>query len=363
MELLTPILVLSSISLILGILLVLSDMFLADYGECKLIINDEKEFTVRGGATILSYLTANRIFIPSACGGKATCGLCKGRVISDVGPLLPTERPFMDAREIADNTRLLCQVKVKKDTSIVIPEEYFLVKEFLTEVEDITPLSHDTRMFRFRLVEPSEIKFKPGQFVQFRIPGAGEERAYSIASSPNSNTHVELIVRLVPGGLCTSYMFNKLKTGDKIYLTGPYGEFFLREETDAPIVCVAGGSGSAPIRSIVNYLREKKSTRTIYSFYGGRTSKDIYFTEYYQQEVAKDLPNFTHVPAISEHTPEDEASWKGERGLITEVMERYLDDCSGWEAYMCGPPAMLHYARLLLIKHGLSEDNIYFDEF
>jgi len=359
---LTPILVLSAVSLILGILLVLADAFLADYGECRLVINGEKEYTVRGGSTILTYLSANRIFIPSACGGKATCGLCKGRVVTDVGPLLPTERPFMDKEEVANNTRLLCQVKVKKDTEILIPEEYFLVKEFRSEVEKITPLSHDTRMFRFRLVEPEEITFKPGQFVQFRIPGAGEERAYSIASSPNAANIVELIVRLVPGGLCTTYMFNKLKEGDSIFLTGPYGEFFLREETDDPIVCVAGGSGSAPIRSIVTYLAEKESKRKIYSFYGGRRPRDIYLTEYYQ-ELEKKLPEFRHIPAVSEPTSEDLESWDGETGLITEVMERYLDDASSFEAYMCGPPAMLHYATLLLKKLGIDENRIFFDEF
>lgn len=363
MALLTPILILSAISLALGIMLVLADRYLADYGECKLIINGEKEFTVQGGSSILSYLTSNKIFIPSACGGKATCGLCKGRVITDVGPLLPTERPFMDKEEAANNTRLLCQVKVKKDTEILIPEEYFNVQEFLSEVETITPLTHDTRMFRFRLKEPNEISFKPGQFIQFRIPGAGEERAYSIASSPNDKNIVELIVRLVPGGLCTTYMFNKLKVGDSIYLTGPYGDFYLREETDAPLVCVAGGSGSAPIRSIISYLREKQSKRRIVSFYGGRTSRDIYFTELYQNEVTKDLVNFQHIPAISENTPEDAETWKGERGLITHVMERYLDDCTGWQAYMCGPPAMLHYSTILLKKLGIDENNIHFDEF
>ncbi len=360
---LTPVFVLSGISLILGILLVLADKFLADYGECKLVINDEKEFTVRGGSTILSYLTERKIFIPSACGGKATCGLCKGRVVTDVGPLLPTERPFMKPEEVADNTRLLCQVKVKKDTSIVIPEEYFLVKEFKSVVEAITPLTHDTRMFRFKLKDPDEIKFKPGQFIQFRIPGAGEERAYSIASSPNDKNIVELIVRLVPGGLCTSYMFNKLKVGDEIYLTGPYGDFFLREETDCPIVCVAGGSGSAPIRSIIHYLQEKKSPRKVYSFYGGRGPQDIYFTEHYQQEVIKDLPGLNHIPAISDCAPEDLECWSGETGLITEVMERHLDDLTDWEAYMCGPPAMLHFSSLLLIKHGMDKERIYFDEF
>ena len=360
MTFLTPIIVLSSVCLVLGILLVLADKFLADYGECRLVINGEKEFTVRGGSTILSYLSANRIFIPSACGGKATCGLCKGRVVTDIGPLLPTERPFMDKQEIADNTRLLCQVKVKKDTGILIPEEYFLVREFLSEVESIELLTHDTRLFRFKLIEPAEIEFKPGQFVQFRIPKAGEERAYSIASSPNKPGIVELIVRLVPGGLCTTYMFDKLKAGDSIYITGPYGEFYLREEAEDPIVCVAGGSGSAPVRSIITYLREKKSARKIISFYGGRTPGDIYFTDYYE-EVVKDLNDFTHIPAISE--PEDGDGWKGEKGLITEPMERHLGDLSNYEAYMCGPPAMLHFCTLLLKKHGIDENRIYFDEF
>lgn len=357
---LTPILVLSAIALLLGVLLVLADRFLADYGECRLIVNDNTEFVVRGGSTILTYLSENKIFIPSACGGKATCGLCKGRVVTDVGPLLPTERPFMTREEAAENTRLLCQVKVKQDTSIVIPEEFFLVKEFRSTVESITPLSHDTRMFSFRLDDPSEIEFKPGQFVQFRIPGAGEERAYSIASSPNDPGIVELIVRLVSGGLCTTYMFDKLAEGDEIWLTGPYGEFFLREETEDPIICVGGGSGSAPIRSIITYLAEKESTRTIRSFYGGRTPKDIYLTDYYTG-LSERLVDLVHIPAISEPAKGD--GWQGEKGLITEVIERNMPDVSGWEAYMCGPPVMLKYAKLLLIKLGIDEDRIYFDEF
>jgi Na+-transporting NADH:ubiquinone oxidoreductase subunit F len=281
-------------------------------------------------------------------------------VISDVGPLLPTERPFMSKAELADGTRLLCQVKVKKDIDIVIPEAYFLVKEFKSRVESITPLTHDTRLFRFRLIDPQEITFKPGQFVQFRIPGAGEERAYSIASSPYDKGVVELIVRLVPGGLCTSYMFNKLKAGDEVFLTGPYGEFFLREDTEDPIVCVAGGSGSAPIRSIISYLREKGSTRTLYSFYGGRTPKDIYFTEEYAR-LAKEMPNFIHIPAVSDSAEGD--GWTGERGLITQVMERHLQDLPNYEAYMCGPPVMIEFASKLLCKKGMCPERIYYDKF
>jgi len=360
LEFIVPITVLSCVAFILGVLLILADKFLADYGECRLIINGEKELTVRGGLTILSYLTANKIFIPSACGSKATCGLCKSRVISDIGPILPTEKPFMDKEELSNNTRLLCQVKVKKDTEIAIPEEYFLVKEFKTVVESITPLTHDTRMFRFRLTDPPEIKFKPGQFVQFRIPRAGEERAYSIASSPNNPNIVELIVRLVPGGLCTTYMFNKLKVNDNIFLTGSYGDFYLREETEDPIICVGGGSGSAPIRSIISYLREKNSARKIISFYGGRTPKDIYFTEEYNM-LSEEMKDFIHIPAISE--PADGDGWKGEKGLITEVMESHLTDASNHEAYMCGPPIMIKFARLLLEKLGIDPDRIYYDEF
>lgn len=360
MNYLVPIIVLSGVSLLLGILLILADKFLADYGECIIRINGERELVVRGGQTIHACLSANRIFIPSACGGKATCGLCKGRVITDTGPLLPTEKPFMTRAEIASGTRLLCQVKVKKDLNIIIPEEYFLVKEFVSTAESIVPLTHDTRLFRFRLVDPTEITFKPGQFVQFRIPGAGEERAYSIASSTNSPNIIELIVRLVPGGLATTYMFNKLKVGDRIYLTGPYGEFFLHEETDSPIVCVGGGSGSAPIRSIITYLKEKNSPRKIVSFYGGRTPKDIYFTEEYRK-LEQEMKDFTHIPAISE--PAESDGWEGEKGLITQVMERHLRDISPYEAYLCGPEVMIEYAVKTLCKCGMCENRIYYDKF
>ena len=360
MDILTPILVLSGVSLLLGILLILADKFLADYGECKILINGERELTIRGGMSLHSALAENKIFIPSACGGKATCGLCKGRVVAGAGPVLPTEKPFLSREELANGTRLLCQVKIKRDMEIVIPEAYFLVKEFRATVENIVQLTHDTRLFRFRLEDPGEIAFKPGQFIQFRIPGAGEERAYSIASSPNAPGVVELVVRLVPGGLCTTYMFNKLKAGDKVTLTGPYGEFFLRDDTDAPIICVAGGSGSAPIRSIISYLREKNSPRKIISFYGGRTPRDIYFTDEYGK-LAGEMKDFTHIPAISE--PAEGDGWSGEKGLITQVMDRHLKDLDGCEAYMCGPPVMIEFATKLLCGRGMCPERIYFDKF
>jgi Na+-transporting NADH:ubiquinone oxidoreductase subunit F len=155
-------------------------------------------------------------------------------------------------------------------------------------------------------------------------------------------------------------MFNKLKVGDQITLTGPYGEFFLREDTDAPIICIAGGSGSAPIRSIISYLREKNSSRKIISFYGGRTPRDIYFTDEYG-ELAGEMKDFTHIPAISE--PAEGDGWSGEKGLITHVMDRHLKDLDGCEVYMCGPPVMIEFATKLLCERGMCPERIYYDKF
>jgi Na+-transporting NADH:ubiquinone oxidoreductase subunit F len=357
----TAVIVLSSISAFLGVLLILADKFLADFGECSLTINSEKVLRIRGGQSILSYLTAEKIFVPSGCGGKATCGFCKGRVITDVGPILPTEKPFITTGELKNNTRLLCQIKVKKDIDIIIPEEFFLVKEYLTILESIIPLTYDTKLFRFKLNTPQEITFKPGQFVQFRIPKTGEERAYSVASGSHENGYIELIVRLVPGGLCTTYMFNKLKVGQSYFITGPYGDFYLHEDTDDPIICVGGGSGSAPLRSIIHSLKEKKSTRKIILFYGARTPKDMYFVEEYRA-LEKEMSDFIYYPAVSEPLCKGE-QWECETGLITTVIDRCLKDIPHYEAYMCGPPIMIDVAREVLLRHGIKEERIYYDKF
>lgn len=359
MELLTPVIVLTGISLFLGVLILVAGRILADYGDCVLTINGNREIIVRGGVSIHAALAANGIFVPSACGGKATCGLCKGRVLSGAGPLLPTERPFMNAAERANGTRLLCQVKIKKNTGIVIPESYFLVREFRATLDAVTPLTHDTRLFRFRL-SAEAIKFNPGQFIQIRIPGTNEERAYSIASSPACGNVLELVVRRVPGGLCTSYLFDTLKPGGEIVFTGPYGEFYLREENDSPIVCVAGGSGSALIRSILSHLHAQGSQRTVKSFYGCRTPDDLYFTDEYAR-LSMDLPGLSHICAVSDSAEND--GWTGERGLITTVMERNLGDLSGFDAYLCGPPAMIDAAIPILADKGVRPERIFYDKF
>ncbi|MDW7682337.1 MAG: FAD-binding oxidoreductase, partial [bacterium] len=210
----------SGISGILAMLLVIAECYLANYGECNIIINDEKELKVTGGATLLSTLGSNKIFLPSACGGRGTCAYCKCKVLEGVGQLLPTEEPLLTKSEIKDNVRLACQVKVKQDMKIEIPEELFNIKEYLAQVELIKDLTHDIKLLRLKLVEPDEIKFKSGQYIQLNSEPYDDvkesvSRAYSISSSSSQHNYVDLMVRLMPDGLMTSWVFKHLKQNDK----------------------------------------------------------------------------------------------------------------------------------------------------
>ena len=179
-----------------------------------------------GGKSLLAGLTEQKIFIPSACGGRGTCGVCKCKVLDGGGPLLPTETPFLTKEEQADNVRLSCQVKIRNDIKIQIPEELFNVREYECVCSEIEDLTYDMKRFRFELKEPPSIKFVAGQYIQLRCPkykGNSEEvyRAYSIASDPQQNNLVDLIIRLVPNGICTTWCFKHLKEGDPVKLNGP----------------------------------------------------------------------------------------------------------------------------------------------
>lgn len=355
-----PVLILVLILIIITILLLVAENFLVSYGECKITLNKDKILTIQGGDNLLTALTNNRIFIPAACGGKATCGFCKVTVLSGAGSILPTEKPFLSPTELRMNTRLACQIKVRQDLEIKIPEDLLSAQEFKTRVQEIKDLTYDTKLFALQLIEPPTIKFKPGQYIQFKIPGTDEFRAYSIASPPHIENRVELIVRLVPGGLCSTFMHEELKIGDEIFITGPYGEFYLREESQRPIILIGGGSGMAPIRSIVYHLKESGMPRKAVFFFGARAKRDLYYTEEYR-ELERSFPNFRYIPALSEPKPEDD--WDGEVGLITEVVDKYINDASPMEAYLCGPPPMIDAALKVLPKKGLRPERVYFDKF
>jgi Na+-transporting NADH:ubiquinone oxidoreductase subunit F len=365
MTILTTVLSVSAISGILAVVIILAEHYLNNYGECEININDGKRvLKADGGSSLLSTLAAQKIFIPSACGGKATCGLCKVIIKSGAGPILPTEEPYLDARQREQGYRMACQVKVKGNMTIEVPDELFNIREFNTTIESITQWTHDIKGLRLKLPPGDSITFKAGQYVNFYSkPYAKVKesvfRAYSIASVPSDHDAIELIIRQVPEGLCTTYVHTMLKEGDPVTISGPYGDFFLRGE-HRHLIMIAGGSGLAPIRSLVLDILEKGLDLDMTFFFGAVTKRDLYNLEelYGLQEK---YSNFHFVPALSKPAPED--NWTGEVGLITDVVGRMMGGGDAKEAYLCGSPGMINACIQVLTKNGLTEDRIYYDKF
>ena len=352
------------VSTFLAVLMVIADATIANYGDVTVTINDEKQVTVAGGKPLLGSLMEEKIFIPSACGGRGSCGLCKVKVTSDVGDYLPTELPWISDEEKAENIRLSCQLKLKKDISIRIPEELFNVREYVTEVASLVDLTYDIKQVTLKLVEPDTISYRPGQYIQFQVPEyeltpESVYRAYSMSSQPSRGNEIELEIRLVPNGICTTYVFEHLREGDKVIVNGPYGEFFLRE-TDRDIVFIAGGSGMAPIKSILYTMAEQENVRKARYFFGARAVRDLFLLDE-MKDLETRLPGFTFIPALSEPQPED--NWKGETGLITEVLSKHVKSGDNLEAYLCGSPGMIDATVKVLLDKGIPEELIYYDKF
>lgn len=354
----------TAISTVLAILMVIADATIANYGEVKIKINDDKELTVTGGKPLLSTLMEEDIFIPSACGGRGSCGLCKVRVTKGAGQYLPTELPWISEEEKANGIRLSCQVKVKNNLEIWIPEELFNVREFRSRVAKIRDLTHDIKEITLELIEPDEINYKAGQFIQLKIPAyelTGEPvyRAYSMSSCPSETHSIELMIRYVPNGISTTYVHQYLREGDEMFFNGPYGEFYLRD-TEREIIFIAGGSGMAPIKSILMDMAERGINRRARFFFGARTKKDLFHMEE-MKELEKKLPNFQFIPSLSAPLPEDQ--WSGETGLITDIVDKYMESGENVEAYLCGSPGMIDACVKVLTKNNVPEELIYYDKF
>lgn len=362
--LLISVLIITLIAVVLALLMVIADATVGNYGVVKITINDKKELEVLGGQPLLKALNNEGVFIPSACGGRGSCGLCKVQVLEGGGNYLPTELPWISEEERSDNIRLSCQFKVKNDVAIKIPEELFSVRQFTTTVESIRDLTHDIKEVRLKLEDPPEIEMKAGQFIQFQVPeyeltDEPVYRAYSMASVPSDTNHIELEIRLIPNGICTTYVHKHLKEGDTVMVNGPYGEFFLRD-TDRDIICIAGGSGMAPLKSILLDMAEHESPRTARYFFGARTGKDLFLLDE-MKELEERMKDFKFIPALSEPQPED--NWTGETGLITDVVKRMAENASEAEAYLCGSPGMIDACVKVLKELGMPEERIYFDKF
>jgi len=241
---LKTIFLITAINGVLAVLLVIAERYLANYGECKIQINDQKEIQVNGGTSLLSALSSQKIFLPSACGGRGTCAYCKCKVQNGAGPLLPTEVPFLTQTEIESQIRLSCQVKVKQDLQISIPEALFAIQKFDSEIELIQDLTYDIKLIRLKLLEPDHIQFKAGQYVQLVSQPYGKvkgsvQRAYSIASPTYETGIVDLMIRLVPEGICTTWVHEVLKEKDHVQIIGPMGDFKMHEG-EGEIIMVAG---------------------------------------------------------------------------------------------------------------------------
>ncbi len=368
MEYLIAPLVVAALSALLGAVIGIVDRIVNNYGDVNIEINGKKTLTVKGGDKLLSSLAAEGIFIPSACGGRGSCGACKCRVESDVGPHLPTEIPYMSKEEIEQNIRLACQVKVKEDIKIRIPDELFNVKKYLSKVTSIKNVTHDIKEVVFDL-RGEEIDFKAGRYVQIVVPPYGKikgstQRAYSMSSKPSDKGIVELLIRLVPGGIATTWVHNHLSEGDEVQLIGPFGDFE-RHETDATMVCVAGGSGMAPFKSILYDMFDAGDLdREVWYFFGARTARDLFYLEELRELESK-WDNFHFVPALSE--PDEESGWNGETGLITDVLDRYLKSRMRTdrekEGYLCGSPGMIAACNNVMTGNGIPLDKIYYDKF
>lgn len=360
----------ASVAALLAFVIAVLDKVLNNYGIVEIDINDgKKKLQVKGGSPLLGTLGGEGIFLPSACGGRGSCGACKCKVLTDVGPVLPTETPYLSPEEIAGGMRLACQVKVKKNLAISIPEELFYVKKYQSRVASIRDLTYDIKEVNFELLD-RDIEFKPGQYIQLVVPPYDKvpesvQRAYSMSSMPAEKRKVELLIRLVPGGIATTYVHQKLKAGDKVELVGPFGEFGVRD-TPATMVCVAGGSGMAPFKSILYHMRSTGDwpEKEIWFFFGARSTKDMFYLDELRK-LESEWPRFHFVPALSEPKPEE--GWTGESGLITEVLDRVIKEKIGkekaLEGYLCGSPGMINACVSVMTKNGIAVEKIFYDKF
>lgn len=358
------VLTISGITGLLALLLSVANKTIANYGEKKITINEEKELIVDGGDTLLSALMEQKVFIPSACGGKGSCGYCKVTVIEGGGQFLPTEMGYVTPEERNEGVRLSCQLKVREDMQIEIPVELLSVQQFDYHVEFLKDVTPSIKHLRLSLPDDEEIAFKAGQYIQLLAPkykGNDEEvyRAYSIASSPLDTKAVELYIGHVKDGIATTYIHNHLKEGQKITVVGPYGDFFYHD-SDREMVMVAIGTGMAPIMSILKYMHSMKIDRKVTFYFGARTREDLFEMETLEA-LQQDMPNLRVVTCLSR--PTESCQWLGEQGRVTDMLEKFLDNAEDKEAYLCGSPVMIDSVIPLLMEKGMPEERIYYDKF
>lgn len=317
----------------------------------------------RAGLPLRDALREAGIILPSACGGRGLCGMCRVRVEKGGQPHTPEELKRLAREELDLGWRLSCRVVMDSTVAVLLNEEELNAPLREARVAAIRDLNYDTKRFTFSFDGPP-FNFHAGQFVQIEVPsqtsgGETVHRAYSIASDPADSTGIDLIVRRVPSGRSTSYLHDRLKVGDSVKLSGPHGLFRLRP-TSSPALFIAGGSGIAPLEAMLLEARRVARAKPITLVFGGVSSDDLYDLELIKS-LGDGLENFTFLPTIS---GEDRTGcWKGERGLVTEVIGRQGFDYGALEVYLCGSPGMIDACVRSLTAMGVAPSRIYFDRF
>lgn len=396
------------VTLLLVIVLLVAKSKLVPSGNVKLTINGEKEAEVPIGGTLLSTLQGENIYLSSACGGSGSCGQCRCRVVEGGGEILPTETGFFSRKEQKEHWRLACQTKVKEDMQVIVPESVFGVKEWECEVLSNRNVSTFIKEFVVKLPEGEVMNFQSGSYAQITIPpydikyadydidekfrGDWDHfdmwsltckndtetiRAYSMANYPAEGNIITLNVRIatppmdrathkwlpVSPGISSSYIFS-LKPGDKVRMSGPYGDFHI-QDTDAEMLYIGGGAGMAPLRAqILHLFRTLHTGRKVSYWYGARSKKEIFYEEDFR-EIEKQFPNFSFHIALSDPQPED--NWTGYVGFIHQVIyDNYLKDHDApedIEYYMCGPGPMANAVKVMLEDLGVPRSQLFFDDF
>jgi len=416
-----------AVILILVSLLLWAKAKLTTTGPVTLTINGEKEIEVQAGNTLLTTLGNEKIFLPSACGGGGTCAMCKCQVKSGGGEILPTEKPYFSRKEVQNDWRLGCQVKVKQDMDIHIPEEIFGIKKWECEVVSNYNVATFIKEFVVKLPEGEILDFEAGGYIQIDVPPitvdfkdmdiapkpddpAGKDkykedwdsfglwdltmknpepifRAYSMANHPAEGNIIMLNIRIatppwdrdkntwmnVNPGICSSYVFSR-KPGDKVTISGPYGEFFIKD-TDKEMVYIGGGAGMAPLRAHIFHLfHTLKTGRKVSYWYGGRSKRELFYIDQFRK-IEKEFPNFKFHVVLSEPTEED--NWKEKKSIDDEgdgflgfvhqaFIDHYLkkhEEPEEIEFYFCGPPLMNAAVLKMCDEWGIPEEHISFDDF
>ena len=395
------------IIMLLVIMLLFARDKLSPKGDITLQIND-RELVVSPGTNLLSTLSGNGIFLPSACGGGGTCGMCRCQLLEGGGSILPTETGFFTRKEQQNHWRLGCQVKIREDLTIKLPESVLGIKKWECEVVSNMNVATFIKEFVVKLPEGESLDFEPGAYVQIDVPkyetnfkdfSIEEEyrsdwdkykmwdlgiknneetfRAYSMANYPAEKNLIKLNIRIatppwekaksnfmnVPPGICSSYIFS-LKQGDKVMISGPYGDFHIKD-TNSEMIYIGGGAGMAPLRSHIFHLfHTLRTSRKVSYWYGARSMREIFYEDEFRA-IEKEFPNFKFHIALSEPLPEDK--WTGMTGFIHQVLlDNYLgkhEEPEDIEYYFCGPPVMNNAVVKMLDDLGVPQENIAFDDF